>query len=671
VLVAALPAAWRGSADILYVWRASPTPLAPYATWATAAHAIQPAVDAAAAGDLILVTNDYYNAFGGEAWGSNVVVLAKAVTLESVGGSARISGVNNLRAVYMTNGAVLSGFRLQFGSIAYPGAGVFCDHGGLVTNCSIVNNHTSDDGGGAFLYYGGTLVDCSIMDNVAESGGGVFCYVGGELRRCRIEYNKAAGNAARAGGVYCYLGGRLDQCSIAYNDSFGTAGGVYSFLGDGIEQCRIVRNDADENAGGVYCHYPGIIRNCVIISNTADGTGGGVYCSFRGTVQHCTIAANTALNGGGIWCSDSTVQNCILWHNSSTNGFANGSRNQHNCIEGWTGSGMHVITQDPRFVAGDLRLAADSPCRDSGTNLDYVYSSMDFDGLPRFMGSATDRGAFEFFAPTPPLITSAVFAIGARAVPFTYRIAAHFSPTNFGADGLPAGLALDATNGVIAGVPVNTGLYTLSVFAANAGGVATGQLWLCIASTNLAGAPRLTENIKSLATRARGDDGLGYGTTRRAQSKCTLRVPCDLPMDFSALPCEPLMLACGDLHLTLCFTNFTGKSGSVRYAHTVVRDGRALVTALRLKKTARMLMLAFTSKNPDDMLLGAKYLGMTTNITTQLGATLLLGTRAYIAGAAPCAVRAEVKQKKIGRGENATLLDLPRVTVKSARRTVP
>jgi hypothetical protein len=142
-------------------------------------------------------------------------------------------------------------------------------------------------------------------------------------------------------------------------------------------------------------------------------------------------------------------------------------------------------------------------------------------------------------------------------------------------------------------------------------------------------------------------------------------------MDFSALPCEPLMLARGDLHLTLCFTNFTGKSGSVRYAHTVVRDGRALVTALRLKKTARMLMLAFTSKNPDDMLLGAKYLGMTTNITTQLGATLLLGTRAYIAGAAPCAVRAEVKQKKIGRGENATLLDLPRVTVKSARRTVP
>jgi hypothetical protein len=296
---------------------------------------------------------------------------------------------------------------------------------------------------------------------------------------------------------------------------------------------------------------------------------------------------------------------------------------------------------------------------------------MDFDGLPRFMGSATDRGAFEFFAPTPPLITSAVFAIGARAVPFTYRIAAHFSPTNFGADGLPAGLALDATNGVIAGVPVSTGLHTIALLAANAGGVATGQLWLCIAATNLAAVPKVTESIKSLATRTMDEDGPGYGTTRRAQSKCTLRVLYDLPVDFSTLQREPFVLACGELQLTLCFTNFTGKSGSVWYARTVVRDGRALVTAIRLKKTARMLTLTFTSKNPDDMLLGTKYLGMATNVTTQLGATLLLGTRAYIAGAAPGAVRADVKQKKIGRGEDAPVLDLPRVTVKTARRSVP
>jgi hypothetical protein len=44
----------------LYVSLDSPNPSPPYATWATAAHVIQHAVDAASAGDEIIVTNGVY-----------------------------------------------------------------------------------------------------------------------------------------------------------------------------------------------------------------------------------------------------------------------------------------------------------------------------------------------------------------------------------------------------------------------------------------------------------------------------------------------------------------------------------------------------------------------------------------------------------------------------------
>ena len=88
----------------------------PYLSWFTAATNIQNAVDAAVAGDEIVVTNGIYAD----------VDVNKAVTVRSVNGAqfTTIDGGGNRRCVHLVSEASLLGFTLTHGA-GFGGGGAF------------------------------------------------------------------------------------------------------------------------------------------------------------------------------------------------------------------------------------------------------------------------------------------------------------------------------------------------------------------------------------------------------------------------------------------------------------------------------------------------------------------------------------------------------------------
>jgi len=168
-------------ADVHYVDLNSTNATPPYTDWATAATNIQNAVDAAIAGDEVIVTNGTY-ATGGR--GGNRVDVGKQLKVWSVNGPqfTIINGGQSNICVRSTNSASLSGFTLTNGTAGASG--------GTLNNCTLINNLS----GGA---YGCTLYNCTLTGNSADFGGGAALCT---LNNCLLTSNSVA--YGDGGGAY-------------------------------------------------------------------------------------------------------------------------------------------------------------------------------------------------------------------------------------------------------------------------------------------------------------------------------------------------------------------------------------------------------------------------------------------------------------------------------------
>ena len=329
VLVAGmfLMATSSGLATVRYVNINNANSTPPYTSWATAATNIQDAVDAAGAGDEILVTNGTYA--GGSRVDTNgqpnCVLVDKPLVLSSVNGPdvTIIDGGGGVRCVYLTNNAVMVGFTLANGLTGGNGGGVYCEFSAVLTNCVLTGSLAYNDvcmfchpsGGGA---YGGTLNNCTLAGNSADAGGGAS---GSTLNNCKL-----IGNSAHTGG--------------------------------GASDCTL--------------------NNCTLTGNSAGFFGGGGGAADS-TLNNCTLTGNySASGGGGAWLC--TLNNCIIYFNSDpVDGGNYDSSNILNycCTTPLPTNGLGNISTDPQLASAS-HLSALSPCIGAGSAI-YV-SGTDIDG---------------------------------------------------------------------------------------------------------------------------------------------------------------------------------------------------------------------------------------------------------------------------------------------------
>lgn len=352
----------------------------------------------------------------GQAWISNCWIMANTSVVPGGGIYFDVTGTNviTMQDCHIIGNCATHESSGVGGGVAIQGASLTR---ATLSKCLIANNSAQVQGGGIGFYNTGcgTIRDCSIVSNVSfgtGGGGGIYGTRHVAVLNCLVRANTSGGN----GGGISYSSydssytGHIFGCTMD-NNLGGTggngAGGIY-FSGMGGVSNSVITNNSGTHGSGARLQNGATMRSCLIAANTSGM--GALYLAQTSTVENCTIIANTLQVSGGMRMAVTNFQilrNCIIYDNWLTNGTkadvslaTDGEKYIFNSCVGTTvlPPDQGDITNNPLFLAADnYRLQENSPCVNTGTNLEWMAGALELDGRPRQdrFSRKVDMGAYE------------------------------------------------------------------------------------------------------------------------------------------------------------------------------------------------------------------------------------------------------------------------------------